>query len=149
VTVFEKSKCWSCGSTLQGWDVAVRGIGVPFLKCSHCGSFNDRSKQINEWDLMPKNQKDSFAYLTLYWGLGMGVALTIPIAFLSIKIWPEIERAQLGGPSTWIILGLALSISYVGQYFFVRREIQKSRERIADPKIFEILKRLYPDKFVK
>ena len=147
MTVYEKSNCGRCRSTLQGWDVAARGIGVPFLKCPKCGAINDRSTVANEWDLMPGEQKLTNVLLTLYWGSGYGLAVSVGIGFASMEIWPYIENIDLASVETALILGVGLTIGIFGNFLLLHRHVQRSRERMRDQGYVYTLKGLYPDAF--
>jgi hypothetical protein len=144
MTVYEKSSCGQCGFTLQNWDVASRGIGVPFLECPVCGSVNDRSTMGNEWDLMPGSQKTKLLALTFYWGFAVGGVLSAGLGLLAMEIWPSLKRLSVASPEALVIIIVGLSIGIGGNFFLLRREIMKSRHRLSDPDYAYVLEKNYP-----
>jgi len=97
-------------------------IGMPFIKCQNCGATNDLSNKITEWSLMPRARKVMFMLLTMFWGLGYGIALTVLIAF--------IEDYFKGEPLYFIAAGMPLGILL--SYVQLLREIRQSKRRMQD-----------------
>ena len=131
--VYEKSSCGKCGVTIDGWDVASRGLGRPFIVCKLCGTANDRSEKINGWDLCDTSQRISFFLIDIYWCFGTSIVLSMGVAFLVFQIWSYLESISVTSIDVlqiWVIGQLLSIFLFVLLYL---RGIKKSRKRMRDP----------------
>ena len=71
MATYVKRSCGRCGRVLEGWDLAHRGLGEPFVKCPGCGSINSR-RHVNEWAFMGLVERAIHLFSTFWSALALG-----------------------------------------------------------------------------
>lgn len=126
--------CPKCHARIETQD-AYQSVGPPFILCSKCGGIFSVAKNRTEWELKRPWQRRIFfakvAFFSLWLGFGTGILLTL------------LAQEFLATPvSQWFAVPLGIGAWYWMLSADLRRNIQESRERMADPKHREILEYL-------
>jgi hypothetical protein len=136
---------YSCGKckeriTTEAQDTFY-AIGIPYVKCEHCGTFNDRSSQRNEWDLMSGLMRGGIyatvAFFGIFGGVG-GAAILVVVAESAIGF----SRETAG--MLWLLLsivGAAIGVKLCWQ-LGASSAIRESRARLSDASYVGTLLRL-------
>ena len=129
-------KCGVCRKLLEIAD-ANETIGLPFIECTQCGSFNIISAERNEWDLMSGLKKfewhSRIVIFAAFLGGGAG------IMFFSI-----LNKAQSSRRMTDILIYCLpfVVLLYSMLFLWLAGKIRRSRQRLTDPNYAAQLRRL-------
>lgn len=126
--------CPKCRARIETQD-AYQSVGPPFIQCNKCGRIFIVAKNRTEWELKTPWQRGIFyakvGFISLWLGFGTGGLLTILGDEFLVKPF-----------SWWFSMPLGIGAWYWMLSADLRRNIQESRERMANPKHREILEHL-------
>lgn len=138
MSYYINQKCGSCGRSLTGGYVSnYSGVGQPYVACERCGTLNNNSDRVTEWQLKSRFSKIYFvtrhiASVVFLWGAGAAILAVVLIA--GEVIGSLIAAAAIVGVS--LIIGL-------GSFFLNLHEaILDSDSRMRNPEYVAKLRAL-------
>lgn len=138
MSYYVNQKCGSCGKSLTGGYVPnYSGVGQPFVVCDRCGTHNNNSDRITEWELKSRFSKIYFvtrhvASVVFLWGAGAAI---LAVVLMGAEVITSLmAAAALVGAS--LIVGLGL--------FFMKlsEAIMDSDSRMRNPEYVAKLRAL-------
>jgi len=136
MSIYVQRRCWNCKEILHGYTHDYRAIGVPFVQCESCLTYN-RYDHINEWDL--KNTFEKLRYIGVVIWTTILYAMIGPIIALGAAQlfgWDKSNRLFLYSYSAGLLI---MTIVSTGLFL---ADLRTSRERLRDQHYIDTLCKL-------
>lgn len=136
MSLYVQRRCWSCEEILEGYTPNYKAIGIPYVQCEYCRTYN-RCGHVNEWDLMSFFAKTCYigviAWTTILYAMA-GPILAYGAAHLFG--WEKSNRLFYDSYAVGLVTMIAINI-----WLFIS-DVRKSRTRLRDPQYLDKLREL-------